>query len=77
MVPWLDFLDEMEMVCESWKLQEEKLRLMPGANLTFMSGSTNYRPSTLEHAQTDGDKWAVGEEVHGEAGASGVSLQTL
>ena len=76
MFPWLDFLDGMKMVCKSCKSQEEKLRLMPGANLTFVTGSTNYRPSTLkDHAQTDGHKRAVGEEAHAEAEASGVSLQ--
>ena len=76
MFPWLDFLDGMKMVCKSCKSQEEKLRSMPGANLTFVTGSTNYRPSTLQdHAQTDGHKRAVGEEAHTEAEASGVSLQ--
>ena len=49
---------------------------MPGANLTFMTGSTNYCPSTLkDHAQTDGHKQAVAEEAHAEAEASGISLQ--
>ena len=41
-----------------------------------MTGSTNYRSSTLkDHAQTDGHKRAVGEEAHAEVEASGVSLQ--
>ena len=53
MFPWLDFVDGMKMVSKSCKSQEEKLQLMPGANLTFMTGSTNYHPSTLkDHAQT-------------------------
>ena len=76
MFPWLDFLDGMKMVCKSCKSQEEKLRSMPGANLTFVTGSTNYRPSTLkDHTQTDGHKQAIGEEAHAEAEASGISLQ--
>ena len=38
---------------------EKKLRLMPGANLTFVTGSTNYHPSILkDHEQTDGHKRA-------------------
>ena len=50
---------------------------MPGANLTFVTGSTNYRPSTLkDHAQTDIHIQAVGEEAHSEAEASDISLQT-
>ena len=49
---------------------------MPGANLTFVTWSTNYRPSTLkDHAQTDVHKRAVGEEAYTEGEASGVSLQ--
>ena len=76
MFPWLDFLDGMKMVCKSCKSQEEKLQLMPGANLMFMTDSINYYPSMLkDHAQTDGHKQAVGEEAHAEAEASGMSLQ--
>ena len=76
MFPWLDFLDGMKMVCKSCKSQEEKLQLMPSANLTFMTGSTNYCPSMLkDHVQTDGHKQAVPEEAQAEAEASGISLQ--
>ena len=53
---WLKFVDGMKMVC-TFKAHEEKLRLMPDANLTFVTGSTNYRPSTLkDHEQTNGHK---------------------
>ena len=48
---------------------------MPGANLTFVTGSTNYRPTLTDYAQIDGHKRAVGEEAHAEAEASGVSSQ--
>ena len=76
MFSWLDFLDRMIMVCKSCKSQEENLQLMPGANLMFLTGSTNYRPFTLkDHAHTDGHKQAVGEEAHAGAEASGLSLQ--
>ena len=65
-----------KMVCKPCNSQEEKLWLIPGANLTFVTGSTNYRSSTLkDHAQTDGHKLAVGEEAHAEVEASDVSLQ--
>ena len=71
MFPWLDFLDGMKMVCKSCKSQEEKLQLIPGANLTFVTWSTNYHPSMLKnHTQTDGHKWADGEEAHAEAEVS-------
>ena len=47
---------------------------MPHANLTFLTGSTNYRPFTLKnHGHTDGSKRAVGEETHAEAEASDIS----
>ena len=36
----LKFADGMKMVCTTCKAYEEKLRLMPGANLTFVTGST-------------------------------------
>ena len=56
-------------------LQITRIQLMPGANLTFMTGSTNYCPFTLkDHAQTDDHKRTVGEEAHAEAEASGISL---
>ena len=35
------------MAWKSCKSQEEKLQLMPAANLTFMTGTTNYCPSML------------------------------
>ena len=74
MFPWLDFLDGMKMVCKSCKSQE-KLQLVPGVNLTFVTGSTNYRSLVWkDHAQTDGHKGAVGEDLHAEAETSGISL---
>ena len=42
----------------------------------FVTGSTNCCPSMLkDHAQTDSQGWAVGEEGHTEAEASGISSQ--
>ena len=36
---WLKFVDGMEMVCTTCKAHEEKLRLMPSATLTFVTGT--------------------------------------
>ena len=65
----------MKMVCTTWKAHEEKLRLMPSANLTFVIGSTNYRPSTLkDDEQTDGHRRAEKETQHEKAKAVGSEL---
>ena len=62
----------MKMVCTTRKAQEEKLRLMPSANLTFVTGSTSCPPSTLkDHEQTDGHKRAKKESEHKKAKAAG------
>ena len=72
---WLKFVDGMKMVCITCKAHEEKLRLMPGANLTFVTGSTNYHPSTLkDHEQIDGHKRAEKETEHEKAKAAGREL---
>ena len=45
------------------------------ANLTFETGSTNYRPSTLkDHKQTDGHKRAEKDTEHKKAKATGSEL---
>ena len=45
---------------------------MPGANLTFVTGSTNYCPSTLkDHKHTDGHKRAEKETEHEKSKATG------
>ena len=67
----LKFIDSMKMVCTTCKAHEEKLRLTPGANLTFVTGSTNYNPSTLkDHKETDGHKRAEKETEHKKAKAA-------
>ena len=72
---WLKFVDSMKMVCTTCKAHEEKLRLMPGANLTFVTGSTNYHPSTLkDHKQIDGHKRAEKETEDEKAKAAGREL---
>ena len=43
------------MICKVCTSQEEQLKLMPSANLTFIDGSTNFKISSLsDHATTDG-----------------------
>ena len=45
---------------------------MPGANLTFVTGSTNYCPSTLkDHKHIDGHKRAEKETEHKKSKAAG------
>ena len=63
------------MVCTTYKAHEEKLRLMQSANLTFVTGSTNYHSSTLkDHKQTDDHKRAKKEAEHKKAKAAGSEL---
>ena len=38
---------ERKMICTICKSQEEKLKLMPRANMTFIDGSANFKFSTL------------------------------
>ena len=65
----------MKMVCITCKAHEEKLRLMPGANLTFVTESTNYHPSTLkDREQTEGHKRAEKGTEHKKAKATGSEL---
>ena len=72
---WLKFVDGMKMVCTTCTAHEEKLRLMPDVNLTFVKGSTNYCPSTLkDHKQTNGHKRAEKETQHQKAKAAGSEL---
>ena len=43
---WLKIIDvggEKKMICKVFTSQEEKLKLMPNANLTFIKGSTNIK----------------------------------
>ena len=54
---------------------EKKLRLMPGANLTFVTGSTIYCPSNLkDRKQRDGHKRDEKETEHEKAKAAGSEL---
>ena len=49
-----------KMICTICKSQEEKLKLMPCTNMTFIKGSANFKSSTLlDHVVTDGHKQVV------------------
>ena len=54
-------LGQKKVICTVCTSQEEKLKLMPRANLTFVTGK--FKLSTLkEHENTDGHKRAIPEE---------------
>ena len=78
---WLEIVDSSEgtkMICNVCRSQEEKLKLMPRVNLTFVTGSTNFKYSTLnDHVVTDGHKRAVKEKENEEAIAAGLSLPRM
>ena len=74
-LPWLCFTKDMRMVCTKCSSQEAKIRLMSNANLTFINGSTNYKPSTLQdHESTEVHKRAIREIEFEQATAAGVTL---
>ena len=61
---WLKTLtlgQKKKVICTVCTSQEEKLKLMPRVNLTFVTGK--FKLSTLnEHENTDGHKRAIREE---------------
>ena len=62
-----------KMICTICKSQEEKLKLMPCTNMTFIKGSANFKSSTLlDHVVTDGHKRAV-KKNHEDAISTGSS----
>ena len=75
---WLKIVnvnDKKKMICTVCTSQEEKLKLMPRANLTFVNGSTNFKLSTLaDHVNADSHKQALREKKYAEAVAAGTSL---
>ena len=73
---WLKIpsLGQKKMICMVCTSQEEKLKLMPRMNLTFVTGTTNFKLSiSNKHENTDGYKCAIREEEN-EAVAAGVDL---
>ena len=51
---------DRKMIFTICKSQEEKLKLMPCTNMTFIDRSANFKSSTLlDHVATDGHKRTV------------------
>ena len=65
LVSWLKITEVCgeKKICKVCTGQEEKLKLMPSASLTFINGSTNFKMSSLsDHATTDGHTHAIREQ---------------
>ena len=63
------------MICKICTGQEEKLKLMPSANLTFINGSTNFKMSSLsDHATTDRHTCAIKEQENEKAIVAGLDV---
>ena len=72
---WLQITETKKLVCVICSPQEEKIRRMPRVNLSFITGSTNYKLSALkEHQLSDGHKRAEKEEEAEKATAAGLSI---
>ena len=53
-VGWANSGGDRKMICTICKSQEEKLKLMPCTNLTFIDGCANFKSSTWsDHVTTD------------------------
>ena len=74
---WLKIIDvggEKKMICKVCTGQEEKLKLMPSANLTFINGSSNFKMSALsDHATIDGHTRAIRQQENEKAIAAGLT----
>ena len=71
----IDVGGEKKIKCKVCTGQEEKLKLMPSANLTFINGSTNFKISSLpHHATTDGHTRAIREQENEKAIAAGLTF---
>ena len=61
------------MICKVCTGQEEKLRLMSSANLTFINGSTNFKLSSLSDDTTEGHTCAIRKQ-NKNAVAAGLTI---
>ena len=77
---WLKIIDvggEKKMICKVFTSQEEKLKLMPNTNLTFIKGSTNIKKSSLSvHETTDEHTSGIREPENEKATAAGLAVTT-
>ena len=75
---WLKIIDvggENKMICKVFTSQEEKLKLMPNTNLTFIKGSTNFKKSSLsDHETTDEHTSGIREQENEKATVAGLTV---
>ena len=72
---WLDIMNNKTLICKICCSKEDKLRSMPNASTSFISGSSNYRLSALkDHHSSACQQRAICEKEHEEAVAVGKSL---
>ena len=75
---WLKIIDvggENKMIYKVFTSQEEKLKLMPNTNLTFIKGSTNFKKSSLsDHETTDEHKSGIREQENEKATVAGLTV---
>ena len=63
------------MTCEVCTSQEEKAKLMPSANLTFINCSTSFKMSSLfDHATTDGHTRVIREQENEKVIVAGLTI---
>ena len=63
----IDVVSEKKIIYKVFTGQEEKLKLVPIANLSFINGSINVKMSALyDHATTDGHTLAIREQENEE-----------
>ena len=64
-----------KMICKVCTGQEEKFKLMPSANLTYINVSTNFKMSSLSnHATTDGHTHAIRKQENEKGIAIGLTI---
>ena len=70
--PWLEITENKTMLCQICCSQEEKIRSMPNVSMTFITGSKNYRLSSIkDHDSSACHQRAIREKEHAEAIAAG------
>ena len=78
-VSWLLVIDSggnRKIICTICKSQEEKLKLLPCTNMTFIDRSANFKSSTLsDNVTADGHKRAVKGKNHEDAISAGSSTR--
>ena len=74
---WLKIINAggEKKICKICTGQEEKLEVMPSANLTFINGSANFKISSLsDHTTTGEHTHAIREQQNEKATAAGFTI---